>query len=159
MPNLKKLNSQGMAHFLLPLAAVVVVAAVGTYFLVSSSAATKKETSIRSASIKVIGKVDGKQKGPDWCGNATVRFRVKTAGSVDEVYIKLETQAGSAGVVERLTHTGKNNWTATGTKEVCTSKQKGRAEVPGAWSRYEAHAAYGDKDVKKAIKNRTVRVR
>lgn len=162
-PSLRRLDSRGLAHYVLPLAIVLLVGVVGTYLLVASHADSLKPPKIRSATYTVSAGKGAYVKDMGWCATETFKFKVKTTGTVDHVDIRFEASAGS-GPVATLTHVGGGVWTGSdGGLKVCASKQGGKADAISPFVTYRAYATsdavHGGKSVNKALPHKKVTIR
>lgn len=87
--NPRKLNTQGIAHYVVPLLVVLVVGVVGTYLLVSSHADSIRPPKITKASLSVefYGEPLPNTGPAGYCRNVRYNYVVKTRGTVDHVTI------------------------------------------------------------------------
>ena len=159
----QRLNERGIAHMAALLVVVLLISIGGTFLLVSSNAnqLSRKPTTIRSAKLKVIGKVYGQQEGSQWCGIATVEFKIKTAGQVNEAYVNADA-AGETFLATKLRNDGKGVWTAkvTGEKyKVCANKKGGKGQLPPNFVSYSAHVNSDKTHVQKYFQPHSVKVR
>ncbi len=156
-----KLNNSGIAHYLVPIVAVLIVSVAGTYFLVASHANPISPMKIMYVKPS-IGYLRGHAVGNNWCVNTpqarvVERLRVTTSGTIDSVMVVTKTNVGDPGINTRLTYRGKNVWTGSvNNYSVCTSKKGGTATLPGPFVYYKVSAVYGPKSVSSNVPFKSV---
>lgn len=150
-------NQTGIAHLVIPIAIIGLVAVVGTVLLVSSRAATPaKAPKIIDAYILVDkpsykGRPDPNNKG-NYCAAIKTRTFVETSAQVNRVRVVI-TAHGSKPIAYSLREgTNKNLWSATKTYRRCTD-QPGQAikayDDLHALSGITAEAVYSRGDLRK----------
>ena len=149
-------DQKGVLHITIALLVILLIAIAGTFYLVSSKAATPGKPTIRKAVLATPKQGKGVYYGTDFCAKVKSTFKVYTKGSVDSVEVDLHTQAGKVGKVYNLTYTGKGLWKKSQTMKVCTSGPNRSIEPTGPWMWYTAKALYGKEQDVRIIKESQV---
>lgn len=158
-----KLNTKGASHIIVPLLCLIVVAVAGTFFMVSSYASfADKPTQPKITSAKYTMKSSAKgytNKVDQYCANFVTKYKVRTIGNVNSVAVETFTQATSTGVDGyELKRTGKNLWTGTQDRQVCSDK-RGRTKVMPPFTYLAAVARSADGQDKRSFPAKTVALR